>query len=265
MRVFKIQLFSLAFLMTLSFNSFAGPIGSVDEAHSEKPKVKCEILLVSAVKKSANPELNYQLQSQLRSEVFVKSIQESVDKVSPLKTQSINFSQYFENSVALSQLLMRILNSSIVGFERQGFQSASYVEKGLAEEDGVIYRIQHEDGKFSFIILSRGGDTLEGFDIDVFAAGDLKLGALPGQTEDLSAISIEVFTEEENGVLQGNRFTALPSPDFVLKHHKYVSMEKSQWHDWFLDRLAGAKDHGVQALEPHIWGIQFMKDMSEEL
>ncbi len=265
MRVFKIKTFAILFLLIFSQISFADPIGSVDEEHSDKPKTKCELLLISEVKKSANPELNYQLHSQLRSEGFVRSIQENVDKVSPAKSQLLYLSQYIENSSALASSLSLILNKSIISFERHGFKSMGYVEKGLAEEDGVIYRIRHENGRLSFIILSRGGDDLEGFDMDVFAAGDLKVGSLPGKTDDLSAISIEIYMEDDNGVMQGQRFTTLPSSEFILKQFKYMGMEKAKWYEWFVDRMSQAHDMGVQAEEPHSFGTGFMRDITDEL
>lgn len=265
MRVFNIKSFAILFLLTSSHVSFASPIGSVDEAHSDKPKSKCELLLIEAVKKSANPELNYQLKSQLQSEVFVRSVQETVDKVSPAKNQLLYLSQYYENSKGLSEALARVLNKSIVAFERQGFRSMNYAEKGLAEEDGVLYRVQHEDDRFSFIILSRGKEDLErGFDMDSFAEGDLKVGHLPGKTDDLSAISIEVYMEDENGVMQGDRFTTLPHSDLILKHHKFMGMDKHQWHSWFVERILSAVDRGVQSNDTHQFGIEFMNDITEE-
>lgn len=266
MRVFNIKSFALTFLLSISIHSFAAPIGSEDTEHSDKPKPKCELLLVEAAKLSANPELNYQLQTQLRSEVFVRSVQEKVDKVSPLKSQLLYLNSYFENSKALSERVARVVNKSIVGFERHGFKSVEYVEKGLSEEDGVIYKIHHPEGKSSYIVLSRGGDTLEGeFDLDVFASGDLKVGSLPGKTDDLSAISIEVYTEEENGMMKGSHFTTLPSSVIILKAHDFMDQQKELWNDWFSGRVKFATEEmGVQKLEPHSWGIDFLKDVSED-
>lgn len=253
MRVLK----ALLIFFSFSSNIFAAPIGSTDEAHSEQKK--CELLVTAEVKKSADPELNHQLHTQIRAETFVNTIEAKGEGLGFKTLSTFNLQDFIQGNEKLQKMLAQVLNKSIEGFDRHSYQSKGYVEKGLQEEDGVIYEVFHPDNTSSYIILSRGGDSLDGFDLDVFANGDLKVGRAQGQMYDLSGISIEVWTELEFGMLKGERFVTTPYKNADVHTFNFVT-KKEQWLKYLGDRLNQAHGRGMIKREEVSHGNVYVKE-----
>lgn len=240
------KILSLVLLFAQTTNLFAAN-SQVAEGPSKEP-TNCELLMVDAIKLSQNPELNYKLQAQLRSEAFLKAASSVVDASGNTKTQKelLTMGAFLTQDPSLRASLARVLNKSIVGFDRQGFQSPAYKALGIEEEDGVVYQIQHEGGQVSLIVISRGGDSLDGLNIDTFAAGDIKPGALPGSVVDLSSINVEVYAAEGD-VLVGTRHVSMwfDSSKF-FKSYRLADQTYTQWEQWWSDRYQDALNRDVQ-------------------
>jgi len=254
MRVLKAL---LIFLFSFSFNIFAAPVSEVgDNLQKGKP---CELLMAETVKNSVDLEMNYRLQSLIRTEVFVQSIQSKGEGLGHKVSATFDLNTYLQNIEKIQKTFAEVVKKSIEGFDRYGYQSKGYAEKGLSDEDGVIYEVFHPDNTSSYIVLSRGGDSLDGFDPDVFADGDLKVGRQQGQMEDLSAISIEVLTEIEYGMLKGQRFVTMPNKSGNIYSSNFVST-KEQWLKYLGDRLNQAVERGMRKASENSYGHVYVKD-----